>query len=190
LLWTLGLLLMIYVGTEIGLGGWVTAYVLQTTTLSIETAAMVASVFFIALTAGRVIGIAVGSRLSPMQFLTICLSGALAGSILLVAASGNFPLTVLAVIIEGVCYGPIYPTVFAIIAASFPRAPGKAGGLAAALGSAGGSVIPWLQGILLTQVSPLACLLCTAVCVALTTGLLGLAGFLMRRERQLERNNP
>jgi fucose permease len=184
LLWVLGFLLMIYVGMEIGLGGWVTAYVLQTTTLTIETAAIVASIFFISLTAGRVAGIAVGSKLTPVRFLAICFTGAIVGSVLLVAGSGNFTITVLAVIIEGFCYGPVYPTVFAIIAASFSRAPGKAGGLAAALGSAGGTIIPWLQGILLTQVSPLASMICTLVCVLLTAGLLVAAGILIRRQEQ------
>jgi fucose permease len=51
-LWLFSFFLLIYVGAENGAGGWVTTYLTQTTSLAAATAALVASVFWLALTLG------------------------------------------------------------------------------------------------------------------------------------------
>ncbi len=62
----------------------------------------------------------------------------------------------------GFCLGPIFPTALAITTASFRRAPGTAASVVIALGSLGGTLLPWLQGVLMERVSPAASVLLVA----------------------------
>ena len=52
--------------------------------------------------------------------------------------------------------GAVYPTVMAIITSRYPDNPGKAASICAAMGSAGGVSIPWVQGYLMENKSPFA----------------------------------
>jgi len=148
-LWALGLVVLIYVGTENGIGGWTTTYMQRTTPLPVETAALVTAGFWLALTAGRMASTALGLRVSPRTLLSVSLLGSVCGGALLVFGRGNITLTTAAVLWTGFCFGPVYPTVMAILTSIFHTSPGKAVGVAASMGSVGGMLLPWLQGILL-----------------------------------------
>jgi fucose permease len=159
LLWMLGALLLLYVGSENGMGGWTATYLERTTALGATTAALVTSGFWLALTAGRMIAALLGARLLPYTLLLISLGGALAGGLLLAGSTGNAPLTIVAVLLLGVCFGPIFPTVLAITTATFRSTSGTAVSILMAMGSIGGMVIPWSQGVLLERSSPSASVL-------------------------------
>jgi fucose permease len=151
LLWALGALLLLYVGMEAGMGAWTTAYVDRSTTLSVETAALVTSGFWMALTAGRVAGAAWGGRFTPYTLLWMCLAGMLAGGLLLALSTGSALLTILAVLIIGFWAGPPFPTIVAITTVTFRSGPGKAAGMVVALGSLGAATLPWTQGVVLDR---------------------------------------
>lgn len=155
-LWLLGVMLLLYVGVEAGLGSWITAYVDRSTTLGEETGALITSAYWFALTVGRVLGAVYGGRFTAYAVLRASLLGMLAGSILLVAGVGNPTLTVIAVLITGLFSGPPFPTVIAITTATFKRAPGRATSIVVAQASIGASVMPWIMGVLLDRVSPTA----------------------------------
>ena len=87
---------------------------------------------------------------------------ALAGGVLLAASVGSAPLSVGAVLLMGFCFGPVFPTALAIATAAFRRAPGTAASVVVAMGSAGGMLLPWLQGALLERVGPAASVLLVA----------------------------
>lgn len=171
LLWALGVLVLIYVGIESGVSGWTTIYLTRTTALDVATAALVTSGFWLALTGGRLVGAIIGARMTPNTLLLIMLVGGLAGGVLLAASTGHTSLTIAAVLLLGFCLGPIFPTALAITTASFRQAPGTAASVVVALGSLGGSLLPWLQGVLLERVSPAASVLLVA---AGTLAMLGL----------------
>jgi fucose permease len=114
-------------------------------------AALVTSGFWLALTAGRLAGAAWGSRLTPYALLWRSVSASLVGGLLLVLGAGNVPLTVSAVLVIGFFFGPPYPTMIAITTAAFPDGPGKAASVVAALGSVGGMLVPWMQGVALDR---------------------------------------
>jgi len=154
LLWGLGLLILVYVGTENGMGGWITTYVTRTTVLKIDQAAMVASGFWLALTAGRILSAVLGLRITSLNLLAASLLAALAGSLVLIASTGIIPLTVVAVLVIGFSFGSIYPTCLAFTTAVFSQGPGKAASVVAAMGSLGGMALPWLQGVLLVRSGP------------------------------------
>jgi len=155
LLWVFGGLLLLYVGTETGIGGWTTTYMERTTTIG-AAAALVTAGFWLALTGGRVAGALIGARVAAGVLLRLSLAGALAGAVLLAISPGNAALTVVAVILIGFCFGPIFPTALSIVTATFRRAPGTAASVVVAMGSLGGMLLPWAQGTLLESRGPSA----------------------------------
>lgn len=182
MLWALGGLLGLYVGVEVGVGGWATAYIDRTTTLGRESASLVTSGFYMALTGGRLIGAVIGSRLDPFKLMLFSLVGALFSGTFFSLATGNAGLTVASVLLLGLCLGPVYPTTMALTTTAFPFAPGRAVGLIAAMGSLGGAALPWLEGVLLERVSPQAAAIYTA---AITLALLAMfMGVRVIRARQ------
>lgn len=171
LLYMLGGLLLLYVGVENGVAGWTTAYLSGTTAMTPAAAALVTSGFWLALTLGRLIAVVVGNRLSPEALLRISLTGGALGGVLLVAGHGTVQLSVAAVLVLGLSFGPIFPTTLAITTARFAHAAGTASSVAIAMASVGGMVLPYLQGVLMENVSPWSGLL---VVLGGTIGMLGL----------------
>lgn len=148
-LWSIGLITLIYVGTESTVGGWSTTYLQKTTTLPIELAAMATSAFWLALTGGRLMGAMLGSKISDFKLLVFCLAIASLGALAFLLGYGNGTLSILAILLMGLGFGAIYPTLMAMTTNAFRVAPGQAGGVVTAMGSVGGSLLPWLQGVIL-----------------------------------------
>lgn len=156
LAWSFGLLLLLYVGTEQGVSGWATAYMAQTTTLDQAESALTTSAFWMALTAGRLLAAAIGTRLTPERLLRYFLVGAAIGAVALLLSTGSALFSVAAILLLGLSFGPIFPTAVGIVTTRFPQAPGTAGSLVIALGCLGGMLIPWAQGALLVGAGPRA----------------------------------
>jgi fucose permease len=182
LLWAIGVLVLIYVGVENGVSGWTTVDLTRTTPLDQATAALITSGFWLALTGGRLAGAIIGARIAPNALLLLMLSGALAGGALLAASTGSASLTIAGVLLLGFCLGPVFPTALAITTASFRQVPATAASIVIALGSLGGTMLPWLQGVLLEQASPAASVLLVAVCTLAMLGLQVGRGMAGRRE--------
>lgn len=148
-LWSMGVLLLLYVGGESSMGGWATTYIQKTTTLNIEFAAMVTASFWLAITLGRGLGTILGNRMAARKVLAISLCIATLGTICFVIGYGSAPLSILAVFLIGLGFGAIYPTGVAMVTSAFPETPGQAGSVVTAMSATGGMLIPWLQGILM-----------------------------------------
>src|SRR6266545_4667021 len=153
--WLIGLLLLVYVGTEVGFGAWVTVYMIASAKLAPASAVLVASGFWLAITLGRVLGTMLGLRLGPPTLLMVSLLGVLGGAALLTFGVGDLGRSVAGVLLLGLSCGPVFPTVLAVIA-SGGRASGTAASLVLALGNCGGLVIPALIGLLLSRYGPAA----------------------------------
>lgn len=178
LLWGLGMVLLIYVSAEMGLSAWMTQYVEDSTPLSKVAGARITSVYWLALTVGRLAGIRWGKQFSGDGVLLISLIGSLAGAVALVAGSGNSALTVIGAVVIGFFFGPVYPTVIAVATAVFRSGPGKAASLIASLASLGGMTGPAMQGVMLNEVSPISSVIFVA---AQCAGMLVLYGILRRQ---------
>lgn len=165
-LWILGCLVLLYVGTENGIGGWTTTFMNRTTSLSLDQAALVSSGFWLMLTFGRILAVPVGSRIAPTAVLGISLAGSLVGGIALLLGTGNAVLSLVAVLMLGFFFGPIFPTVLAITTARFSVGPGQAAGVVVVLGSVGAMILPWLQGIFLETMGPVTLALSIAISTA------------------------
>jgi len=155
-LWLLAFLMFLYVGGEMGVGGWTAVYLDRTSSLSASWAALVVSAYWLALTAGRLLGAALGTRIRSSALLAYGVLGSCLGAMLLLAGGGGVALTVIGTLLIGVSYGPIFPTSVVMATELFPYAPSRAVSVVVSLSSLGGMVLPPLQGVLLARVSPLA----------------------------------
>jgi fucose permease len=155
-LWLLALLMFLYVGGEMGVGGWTTVYLDHTSTLAASSVALVVSAYWLALTAGRLVGAALGTRLGSGALLLLSVLGTCLAALLLLLGGGTVPSTVAGTLLIGFSYGPVFPTAVVMTTERFRFAPSRAVSVVISLSSLGGMVIPPLQGVLLERVSPLA----------------------------------
>lgn len=153
-IWLLGLLLLCYTGVEVGFGGWVTLYLISSANLAPEAAALIASGFWLALTAGRGLGAVLGLRLTPQTLLTTCLLGMLGGTALLSLSVGARAGTAAGVLLLGLCCGPVFPTVMAVVTGA-TQGSATLTSRVLALGNGGGLIFPALLGLILRRYGPL-----------------------------------
>jgi fucose permease len=149
LLWTLGVLAFLYVGIENGTGGWTPTYLMRTLALDEAGAASHTALFWIALSGGRLLGTLLGLRAGARLLLKWSLIGAVCGSVLALITVGQHRPTLVALVIVGAAFGPIYASMVELVTSAFPRQPSAAMSVASALGGIGGMVLPWLQGLTL-----------------------------------------
>lgn len=178
LLWLFGVLVLLYVGMENGLGSWIPVYFNQTTTLTYETATLVASGFWISLTFGRLASAFLSRWLNSSQILGFTLTGSLAGLVLLGLTRGYSTASMLSVVMCGFFFGAVFPSIISIVTTTFAHGPGRAVSVITAIGSVGGMTLPWLQGWLLEEISPLAY---TLGLVVMSIGVLVLFAWILAR---------
>jgi fucose permease len=150
-LWSMGVMILIYVGAESSMGGWATTYMQQTTSLKIALASLVTSGFWLAITLGRLSGTILGSRLSARRVLLLCLATSTLGAVLFIAGFGQIAVSVAGIFFIGLGFGAIYPTSMAMVTTAFPSNPGQAGSVITSLSAVGGMVLPWLQGVVMEK---------------------------------------
>lgn len=172
-LWQLAFLALLCIGGEMGVGGWTTVYLEQTSTLGAGSIALVVSAFWLALTTGRLVAAWLGIRVRSVTLLLYCVIGGVLGSLLVLVAGGGVVLTIVGTLILGASYGPIFPTSVVVATERFPFAPSRAVSVVMSVGSVGGMVLPPLQGVLLARQGPLV----SAVLVA--AGALGMIAVLL-----------
>lgn len=166
-LWSMGAVGLVYVGIENAMSGWATTYIQKTTSVKLEIAALVAALFWLAMTLGRLMGTLLGSRLTSRQMLILCLAITAAGAVVFIAGFGSGLLSILAIFLIGLGLGAFYPTTIAEVTRTFSQAPGQAAALFTLLGSIGGVFIPWLQGLVMEQAGIRSGTFMVAVLVAL-----------------------
>lgn len=174
----LGLLLAAYSGTEIAVGGWAAIYLEASAAMAPAQAALAVSGFWLALTAGRGLGALLGLRLGARTLLAGALALLAVAAGLLLAALGNGPLSVVALVLFGLACGPVFPTLMAFVAAS-SHGRGAATSLALGVGNMGAGVLPPLLGVVLSESGPRAgalLLLGAAVAMLALFSLVSLAG--------------
>jgi fucose permease len=172
LLWMLAGISLLYVGLEVGLGGWITTYVNRTTQVSLETAALVTSGFWLTYTLGRLLNTWLGMQLTSERILLANLAVAGAGSLLFALSTGQEWATIAAILILGFSFGAVYPTLLAAASTAFRNQPGQAVSIVATLGSGGGVLIPALLGFLIENAGPSSIAWASLVIIATMLGFL------------------
>lgn len=179
----LGLLLLVYSGTEIAVGGWAAVYLEAGPGLTPERAAFAVSGFWLALTVGRGLGAALGLRLGALALLRLAVGVMLAGALLLALSVGAAGRSVLALMLIGLACGPIFPTTLALVA-TIARGRSAATSLALAIGNIGGALIPPALGLVLSGAGPAAAAALVLALSLIVVAIFGLVAWVSRRERQ------
>jgi fucose permease len=143
------LMFFLYVGLEIGFGGWAYSFAVEGAHLEAGIAALVVSIYWIAFTVGRAAA-GVASRRWPGAELVWAgaLCGAVGAAVLALFPASPVVLFGSAVLL-GVGFAPIFPTAFGLAAARYPAVAGTVSSVLVLGGSLGGTVLPYAQGRLL-----------------------------------------
>jgi fucose permease len=165
----MGVLLLLYVGAEIGLGSWVSSYAERTADAGIMVAATITAGYWGALALGRMLAEGLFRRgWTAPAVLRWSIAGGIVASSALVLLGGNVWLGAGAAFATGLCFGPVWPATMAAALGEDHSVPAAM----VTLGNAGGVVLPWAQGVLLVSQGARAGV---ALTVALCTLMLALA---------------
>lgn len=174
------LILFLYVGAELGFGGWVYTYAL-TLGLGTETsAAYLTSAYWGALTLGRLLAIPVAARVRPSRIV----AGSLLGGLLSIALIALWPQSAVALwagaMGMGLLTGPVLATVL-VLAGRHMTLTGQITGGILVGSSLGIMFLPWLIGQLFVPVGPKVLPITVLVALALALG--ALVAFMWQSER-------
>jgi FHS family Na+ dependent glucose MFS transporter 1 len=179
-----GLFLFLYVGAEVGFAGWIYTY---TTTLGLSdanTAAYLTSLFWGALTLGRMLTIPIVARLSPESVLISSLAGCLISLALILASPSSLTAVFAGTFCLGVSMAPIFPTTLSL-AGRRMRLTGHVTGWFIVGASAGSMLIPLLIGQAFSAIGPRFVIVITQSTLAIAFGVLFLMiGNLKVRDEQ------
>ncbi|GFF78086.1 MFS transporter, putative [Aspergillus lentulus] len=145
--WLISLFLFVYVGAEVTVGGWVLTFLVDLRNMPLSIAGFVSFSYWGGLTVGRVcLGFLTpffnSQRLAVLLYLGWCIFLHLTFCVV-----DDLRLLVLSVTLLGFFLGPLYPEAVIAQAKLLPKSLHVAAvGFACALGSAGGSVFPFITG--------------------------------------------
>jgi fucose permease len=163
--WSCAVILGLYAGSEASVGSWTPVYLERTTRLDAVQAAAITSTFWAALCGGRIAAAVAGLRLSSERLLTVSFAAAAVGAALVLVGHGFVWPTVIGLTVLGFAFGPIYPTMMAVVTASSPQAAGAAASRIGMLASIGGMTLPSLHGFFIARIGTFTSVAVTAVIV-------------------------
>jgi MFS transporter, FHS family, Na+ dependent glucose transporter 1 len=138
-------LLCLDIGAETGYGNWIYSYVLQMNLGDEKTPGNLTSLFWGALTFGRLLGVPIAARLRPR---TILLADII-GCFLSIGIAILYPTSLMAIRIASVCFGltlaSVYPTAMAF-AERRMKITGQVTSFLLVGGSVGGMIVPVIIG--------------------------------------------
>lgn len=145
--------LFLYVGGEVGFGNWVYSYAVTLGLANETDAAVINSVFWGALTAGRLISIPLATKLRPRNVLAIGLVGAVASLALPLFFPQSATLLWVGAAGLGLFMAPIFPTTLSMAERRLTLT-GQINSIFFIGASLGGMVLPWIVGQLFEPVGP------------------------------------
>lgn len=147
--------LFLYVGAEVGFGGWIYTYALAQNLATETTGAYLTSAYWGAFTLGRLLSIPIAARLRPRWILLADLSGAILSLVIILLFPHTAPALWLGAILLGLCVASVFPTVFTLAERRITLT-GTVTSWFFVGASTGSMVFPWLMGQFFEFISPLA----------------------------------
>lgn len=149
----IALFMFLYVGAEVGFGGWVYTYALSMGLASETSAFLVTSLFWGALTLGRLVSIPIAARVRPRTILLVDILGTLASVLLILALPRSAWALWVGIFGAGFSLASIFPTVI-----TWSERRITVSGLVTSIFLVGASVgamfLPWLIGQLFESRGP------------------------------------
>lgn len=178
----IALFFFLYAGAEVSYGGWIFSYATVQGLAGDEAAAVLTSIFWGALTAGRLLSIPLAARLRNRTVIMVDLAGCLAsmGVILLWPRS---PTAVwLGTMGLGLAMASVFPTILSL-AERHLHVSGQMTSYFFVGASLGAMTVPWFIGQLFEAVGPVATMVTIFICLGVATAAFGL---LMRQISEVE----
>jgi len=174
-MWAHAALSFFYLGTEIGFGGWIVVVLQHIAHLSAIAAAPIASVYWLFLALGGVpTAFLLHQGVLPARIIATAAAGAVAVTAALALFGAVIPVAVITAALLGLTLSPILPLNIAaagrLASAQSPGTMGSSTALVLMAGQLGGTILPSLQGVLLT-VGPKAAIGETCVCSLFMLGI-------------------
>jgi fucose permease len=148
---------LLYVGAEVSFGGWIFSYTvamgLAEGAAATARAAYLTSAFWLALTAGRLLGVPIASRFPPGRILLYSLLGSLASLALILFGPNTLPVIWTGSIGCGLFMASIFPTTLTLAERRFAITGGMTRWFFVGSG-AGGMTLPWFIGQLFESAGP------------------------------------
>ena len=153
--------LFLYVGAEVGFAGWIYTYATTLRLSDVNTAAYLTSLFWGALTVGRILTIPIAIRISPESVLISSLAACLISLALILANPSSFVAVLLGTFCLGVSMAPIFPTTLSL-AGRVMKLTGNVTGWFIVAASGGAMLMPMIIGHALPFVGPQVVMTITA----------------------------
>ncbi|HKZ81559.1 MAG TPA: MFS transporter [Pyrinomonadaceae bacterium] len=167
----IALFLFLYVGAEVGFAGWIFTYTFELKLSNATTAAFLTSLFWGALTLGRMLTIPVAARFKSGPILILSLVGCLLSAGLMLISARAFAAVVLGTAGLGLSMASIFPTTLAL-AGERMKLTGRLTGWFVFGSSAGSMLIPLIIGQLFQLVGPRSLMLVTTITLLTAIGVL------------------
>jgi len=177
--------LLLYVGAEVGFGGWIYTYALELNLANETTGAYLTSAFWGAFTAGRLISIPIAARFRPRWILFADLVGGILSLGLIILLRNSETALWAGSILLGLFIASVFPAMFTL-AERRMTLTGKVTSWFFVGASAGAMFFPWLMGQLFEAIDPLAILFIPLTCLAASV----LFYTIILREGQLLQSKP
>lgn len=145
--------MFLYVGAEVGVAGWLYTYAVALDMADATSAAYLTSVFWGALTVGRLLAIPIAARFRPRNILLMDLLGCIASVGLMVFVHDQAWAVWVGALGVGLCMASIFPTVI-VWAERRIRMSGTVTSMFLVGASLGAMFLPWLIGQLFDAVGP------------------------------------
>jgi MFS transporter, FHS family, Na+ dependent glucose transporter 1 len=159
--------MMLYVGAEVGFSSWLYTYVLEMRLSGEAIAAQLTSAFFLALTAGRLIAIPISTRVSPHRIIITDLVGSILSAGILLVWPQSMAALWIGVLGLGFSMASFFPTMFSYTG-QYVDISGRITSWIFAGASFGAMVIPWIMGQLFVRLGPPSAILIVFITIGFT----------------------
>jgi FHS family Na+ dependent glucose MFS transporter 1 len=166
----------LFVGTEISFGGWIYTYAITLNVVTTTTAGYLTSLFWGALTLGRLLSIPLATRMQPRHMLMVDIAGLLVFLSLPLAVPGSAWVVWVAAFGVGLSMANVFPTLITMGERYLP-VTGNITGWFLVGGSLGSMLVPWLIGQRFESTGPQVTLVILLATSTLAAGVLAI--FLM-----------
>ncbi|MBN1260359.1 MAG: MFS transporter [Anaerolineae bacterium] len=162
---------VLYVGAEISFGNWIFTYATQSGAVAEQSAYLLNSVFWGALTVGRLAAIPVAAALKPRTILMANLAGALLGLVIILLFPGFSAAIWVGAGLVGLSMASCFPTMVSY-AERRMTITGAVTSWFFVGASTGGMILPWLIGQLFETVGPRGMMAAVFIDLLLEVGVL------------------
>jgi FHS family Na+ dependent glucose MFS transporter 1 len=166
LVWPIALLFLLYVGAEASFGGWIYTFSLALHPEAKTMAGYLTSVFWGAITVGRLLAIPISTRLTPRRMLWLDFWGCLISIALILVWPGSLVAVWAGTLGAGLFMASVFPTLLNFAERRMDIS-GQVSGWFFAGGGLGGMTVPWLIGQFFATAGPLSTMVIILICILL-----------------------